>query len=73
MDIFAEEFGDLSYSVRAFEKYYQLLHGKSRSGRQQTYTQEEINSYHRSYIQQASYVIAHPDTGVMQYHGDVKA
>ncbi len=60
--IFDEEFGDVSYITRVFEKYNKKYYSPDWTGRQQIYTISEIQEYHKKHIIQWEYVIIDENT-----------
>lgn len=61
--IFDEEFGDVPYITRVFEKCNKKYYSNDWTWRQQVYTMDEIQEYQKKYIIQWEYVIIDENTG----------
>lgn len=66
--IFEEEFGNMSYIIRLLEKLSKVHYGDHRSQKPTLYSLEEVQVYHKKYIQDGEYVIVDGDVPKILSH-----
>jgi hypothetical protein len=69
--VFDEEFWDVRYDVRVFEKFAKQLLWEDWSWRQTKYSLAEIKKYHKTYYQKWEYVLIDDDKNIVVEHNIV--